>query len=264
MVLRFGDEQIPIIQFYAVAIGAVQTVGLLDYFASSQGYYGDPAVIELTVIPSESVRPHLQNLHIIWAVTLAVETLWRYQLYHAFTGDIKVFDDIVGTIKYQRDVRSGNQQPQNITLLDGELTSASTLSQSGITNTTTELSNAPPFDIKSIVGGQKLDALSMFVATIRSLTLLAVPDTKAPAEDFSDQDEDTGVQIVVEPVRGYDLLTNGDVTVVIAKIAIGSIIVKSFYEAEATWYISTSDKTPIGNVKVLKYRAPNTHVSGIE
>ena len=153
---------------------------------------------------------------------------------------------------------SGDQQLQNLTLLDGVSPGSLGYSPGATTNISAELSNDPPFDMHHIQGGAKLDGLAVFITTVRGLTDLAVPASEAKAVSYTRQDDDTGVQIQMEAVPGLGSINYGAITLAIAKIAVAGILTRNFKETQVTWYLREVGVTPIGELKELKYAPGNS------
>lgn len=261
--MKRGRRNVPLIGLYANAIRVVTVESVNAYFGSSDGYNAilldDPPAIRVT--PSQSIYPHLQHCHIIWAMERIVEIAYHDRDFHEASGSLFVKRGSkwveVGQLSMKQEEPTASSAPsgifdlnqRNSTLqLAGREVATLAPSKRNVASNSQMLVEAG-----YVAGGKPLKPLDVFLTVVRAIALLAEPDTNAKVNHWEYVDVDTRIRIYMTSPSGKSTKTNyGDVVECLSFATEFMLKKKRFAEIVATMFEMKPLRVDHGWVEIMK------------
>ena len=242
--IKWGEKNLNILHFYQNALVAIATETQYDFITSSEGCHS--GAYDFVVARSDSLYPHLQHNHVVWAIQRVVEQVYITRNYKELKGQIKVTTEdsrgtkkvtIVGTItvKALGSTTSDDQEAdlisdypnegidikgQDLSNLESPIILArispaasnqtGTLSRLGFDNGAGPKNDDTMYILPYFPDQPpplSILKINVFLAMIRALARIAEKPTGALVNKFSYPDAEAGVLVLFKAQQGRELST---------------------------------------------------------
>ena len=279
---------IDIVGFYLNCMRAVLEEGTYSFFDSSEGYLRFTPPPHIIVSPSESLYPHLQHSHVVWAVQRIAEISYSSRTYleltcvTAFKGRSEYTTIGVLTVQQKATAVSNNPTNINLPISNGAgkyesnrsiiVSNLSCLSQhinllkedqhaainSTVQSKNPQSQNSMRIDLVYVEDGKKLHSIKVFLTIIRAMARIASLDylQSLQERDWMYEDGELGVSITISKAsaqgRNADYGQANQALDFIAKTMLAN---NRYAETEAWLYRDEPRRTDYATVSLRTYEA---------